>query len=41
MGTFRLATLSGEEKATLVEAVSAVRSLPEVAILSRRLGAGP
>jgi hypothetical protein len=36
-----LVTLSGDDKATLVEAVAAVRSLPQVAILSRHLGAGP
>jgi hypothetical protein len=36
-----LATLSGDEKATLVEAVAAVRSLPQIAVVSRRLGAGP
>lgn len=36
-----LATLSSDERATLVEAVAAVRSLPEVAIRSRRLRAGP
>jgi hypothetical protein len=41
MRPFRLATLSGDGKATLVEAVAAVRSLPEVAIRSRRLRAGP
>jgi hypothetical protein len=34
-----LSTLSGEEKATLVEAVAAVRALPHVAIVSRQLGA--
>jgi hypothetical protein len=33
-----LGTLSRDEKATLVEAVAAVRSLPEVSIVSRRLG---
>ena len=33
-----LSTLSGDEKATLVAAVAAVRSLPEVAVVSRQLG---
>jgi len=33
-----LSTLSGDEKATLVKAVAAVRSLPEVAVVSRQLG---
>ncbi len=36
-----LDSLSGDEKATLVEAVAAVRSLPEVAILSPQLRGGP
>lgn len=34
-----LRTLTGDEKNTLVKAVSAVRELPEVAILSRQLAA--
>ncbi len=33
-----LSTLSRAERATLVEAVAAVRSLPEVPVVSRRLG---
>jgi len=36
-----LASLAADERSTLVEAARAVRELPEVAVLSRRLGPGP